>query len=79
MPRIQIERGTRHVSARVSLVVESAKKERFEQLARRAGVSYAAFYEAVVDHLETELTDRGLPNWWPQPELEDGELPINAP
>ena len=48
------------------------------QLAERAGVSAAVFLERVIDHLEEELTDRGLPNWWPAPEPRDGELPIDT-
>lgn len=78
MTRRQNPRGTRTVSARVSLVVEEASKLSFDRMAIRAGYSSAGFYEAVVKHLESELTDRGVPSWLPQPEPLDGELPIEA-
>ena len=78
MTRRQIPRGTRLESARVSLVVEEKKKDRFAEIAERAGLSGAGFFEAIVDHLETELTDRGVPSWLPQPEPRDGELPIDV-
>lgn len=39
-------------------------------------MSSAGFFEAVVTHLENDLTDRGVPHWLPQPEPRDGELPI---
>ncbi len=63
---------------RASWLIEEKRKKRFEQLAERAGVSAAVFLERVIDHLEEELTDRGLPNWWPAPEPRDGELPIDT-
>ena len=75
----RVPRGTRVETARLALGIERSKKDRLDQLAAHAGVSSAAFVEAVIDHLETELTDRGLPNWWPAPEPKDGELPIDAP
>jgi len=37
-----------------------------------------AFLEAVIDHMETEITHRGLPSWWPAQEGTDGEWPIDA-
>ncbi|PRI12511.1 hypothetical protein [Leucobacter massiliensis] len=70
--------GERTDPKRVSWMIEGAYKERFEKLAEHAGVSAAVFLERVIEHLEDELTDRGLPNWWPQPELKDGELPIDT-
>ena len=76
MTRRQIPRGTRTASARVSLVVEEEKKDRFAVIAKQSGLSGAALFEALVDHLETELTDRGVPAWLSQPEPHDGELPI---
>ena len=63
---------------RASWLIEEKRKKRFEQLAECAGVSAAVFLERVIDHLEEELTDRGLPNWWPAPEPRDGELPIDT-
>lgn len=76
MSRRQIPRGTRLAATRLSLIVEEERKRRFDQMAAQAGMSSAGFFEAVVTHLENDLTDRGVPHWLPQPEPEDGELPI---
>lgn len=70
----RLPRNTRVNPKRVGWLIEEHSKERFEQIAARCGVSAAVFLERVVEHLETELTDRGLPSWWPETELEDGEL-----
>lgn len=71
-------RGTRVAPVRVSWEIERTRKERLELLARQAGVSASVFLELVIDHLEDELTDRGVPTWMPQPEPNDGELPIDS-
>lgn len=71
-------RGTRVAPVRVAWEIERVRKERFELLARRAGVSASVFLELVIDHLEGELTDRGVPEWMPQPEPNEGELPIDT-
>ncbi|WP_231555068.1 hypothetical protein [Microbacterium sp. ZOR0019] len=63
---------------RVAWEIERVRKERFDQLARQAGVSASVFLELVIDHLEGELTDRGVPEWMPQPEPNEGELPIDT-
>ncbi len=63
---------------RVGWLIEERRKKRFAQLAERADVSEAVFLERVIDHLEEELTDSGLPNWWPAPEPRDGEPPIDT-
>lgn len=76
MSRRQVPRGTRTAPARLSLIVEEERKRRFDQMAAQAGMSAAGFFEAVVTHLEGDLTDRGVPHWLPQPEPDDGELPI---
>jgi hypothetical protein len=78
MARTQIPRGTRRKPVRLSLVVENDSKRSFDSLAARSGLSGAAFFEAVVAHVEGETTDRGVPSWLPQPEPIDGELPIDA-
>ncbi|QCR42108.1 hypothetical protein C1N74_16065 (plasmid) [Microbacterium sp. SGAir0570] len=57
--------------------IERVRKDRLSQLAQHAGVSNAVFLEAVIDHLEEELNERGLPTWWPEQEPKDGELPIS--
>lgn len=74
----RLPRGTRRKPVRVGWAIEEERKKRFEQLAEHAGVSAAVFFERVIDHLDEELTDRGVPAWWPQPELKDGELPIDT-
>lgn len=75
----RLPRGTRVKPVRVSWLIEEARKERFDQLAAQAGVSSAVFLESVIEHLEDELTDRGLPSWWPTPAPSDEELPITSP
>jgi len=75
----RLPRGTRVETVALGWKVEKAQKKRFEQLAAHAGVSAAVFFEAVVDNLNSELTTRGVPSWWPAQELADGELPIDPP
>ncbi|MET2012956.1 hypothetical protein ABXJ56_15540 [Microbacterium chocolatum] len=70
----KLPRNTRVDPARLSLVIERRRKTRLEQLALHLNVSSAALLEAMIDHLDEELTVRGVPVWWPSPELKDGEL-----
>lgn len=74
----RLPRGTRVNPKRVGWLIEETKKERFEQLAAHAGVSAAVFLERVIDHLDEELTDRGLPPWWPEPETNPEELDMTT-
>ena len=67
----RLPRGTRLNPKRVGWLIEESKKLRFEQMADRCGVSAAVFLERVVDHLETEVTDRGAPSWWLEPAPRD--------
>lgn len=60
---------------RVGWLIEKDRKTRFEQLAEQAGVSAAVYLERVIDHLDEEITDQGVPTWWPE---NDEELPINS-
>lgn len=46
-------------------------------MARNAGMSSGAFLEVVIDHLASDLTSRGVPSWLPQPEPDEGELPLD--
>ncbi|MGO2520110.1 MAG: hypothetical protein ACTH8F_08310 [Microbacterium sp.] len=62
---------------KLAYTVDAGAKRDFDAMAMRAGVSKARFFEYVVQHLTEELTDRGVPNWFPQPEPDDGELPID--
>ncbi|MDQ0729098.1 hypothetical protein [Microbacterium sp. W4I20] len=73
----RLPRGTRVKPVRVSWLIEEAKKERFEALAADAGVSAAVFLERVIDNLETELTELGLPEWWPAPKTNPEELDMS--
>lgn len=74
----RLPRNTRVDPIRAGWEIERARKERIDKLAEHAGVSASAYIERVIDHLEEELTDRGVPQWWPQPEPDDGELPIDT-
>ncbi|GAA0503516.1 MULTISPECIES: hypothetical protein [Actinomycetes] len=71
-------RGTRVDPVAIGWEIERSRKDRFIQLAHHAGVSSAAFLEIIMDRLEDDLTDRGVPSWWPEPSRQDGELPIEA-
>lgn len=57
-------------------VVEGAAKKKLDDIADNAAVSSAVMFEHIMEHLE--LTARGLPVTWPEQELHDGELPIDA-
>ncbi len=61
----------------VGYEVERASKDHFDAIAVRAGVSSAVLFERVVEHLE--LTDQGLPVWWPVELSREGQLPIDPP
>lgn len=74
MSTARLPRNTRVKPVKVGYVIDGPYKDRFEQIAGAAGASAASFLEAVIAHLETELTDRGVPSWWPAPEPKDGEL-----
>lgn len=63
---------------RLGWAIEERRKQRLEALAAHAGVSGAVFLERLIDHTVDELNERGLPPWWPEQELRDGELPIDS-
>lgn len=67
-------RGTRIDPVACGWAIEREKKTRLEEIAERAGVSAAVYLERVIDHVDQELGDDGLPTWWPAPEE---ELPID--
>lgn len=54
-------RGTRIDPVQIKYVISRGHKDRFEQIARRAGISGASFLDEVIDHLADELDARGLP------------------
>lgn len=66
-------RGTLVAPASLGWVVERANKERFSELAEKAGMSNAAFFDAMVENLV--LKEDGLPNWLPTQQKEE-ELPL---
>jgi hypothetical protein len=68
------KRGTVVKPVRAGWEIELRTKERVDSLARHLKVSPSYFVEQLVDHIEVDL--RGVPTWWPQRELEDGEMPI---
>lgn len=74
----RLPRGTRVDPVRTPWAIERTAKERFDSIARNAGMSSGALLEHVIAHLETELSDQGVPSWMPQPERVEGELPIDA-
>lgn len=67
-------RGTRVDPVAPGYIIERAAKDQLGALAARAGVSPSLFIERMVEHVTTELDDRGLPTWWPEPE----GLPIDT-
>ncbi len=59
-------------------VVDKVYREKFERIVDRTGVSGALFLERLIEHLEDELDERGFPAWWPDKQLEDGELDMSG-
>lgn len=76
-PVRRLPRGTRVDPIQTPWVIERSAKERFDAMARNAGMSSAALLEAVIDHLASDLTNRGVPAWLPQPEPDEEELPLD--
>jgi hypothetical protein len=74
----RLPRGTRITPVRLGWAIEEKKKQRLERLAAHAGVSSAVFLERMIDQLDMDLTDQGLPTWWPVELPRDGELPIDS-
>lgn len=72
----RLPRGTRVDPVATPWVIERSSKERLDTMARAAGMSASVFLERVIEHVGDELTDRGVPSWLPQPEPDEGELPI---
>ncbi|WP_230674257.1 hypothetical protein [Rathayibacter sp. Leaf248] len=64
----------------VAWTVERQARDDFNDMALHANVSAAVFFERLVEHVRSELTDEGVPSWWPsQPTLlSDEELPIDT-
>ena len=73
----RLPRGTRVDPVRTPWLIERSAKECFDAMARNAGMSSGAFLEAVIDHLASDLTSRGVPSWLPQPKPDEGELPLD--
>ncbi|WP_201518819.1 hypothetical protein [Gulosibacter hominis] len=70
-------RGTRVDPVQVNYQISRETKLQFEAMANAAGVSKGVFFEELVAHLTaTQLSDRGVPRWMPQPEPDENELPI---
>ncbi|WP_157372183.1 hypothetical protein [Arthrobacter sp. Soil736] len=67
--------GTRKEPVRLGWAIEGARKKRLDAMAERAGVSSAVFLEAMIDHVEAEVTAEGLPSWWSH---QKGVLPLPA-
>jgi len=56
--------------------VERENRDKFTELAAKAGISGAALFDMMVETLE--LDDRGLPAWLPRDDSK-GQLPIDKP
>ncbi len=69
-------RGTVQVPKQQRFTVDAETKRRFDSIARKAGVSKSYFFTRLVENIE--LTDQGLPVWWPEEPPRDGELPIDS-
>ena len=70
-------RGTIADPVTLGFTVERAKRERFNAIAANSEVSAAVLFETVVDRLESELTDQGIPSWLPEKDRSE-ELPIDT-
>jgi hypothetical protein len=73
MPVKRRERGTLVDGVSMNLEVERPAKKKFEDIAKRSGLSRALFFEGLMANIE--LTSQGIPPWVP-PLDRDGELPI---
>lgn len=69
-------RGTIVEPVRAGWEIERLKKDKVTAIARRLHVSPSVFVEALIDQIELDL--RGIPTWWPEQELADGEMPIDT-
>lgn len=69
-------RGTMRDPIRTGYEIERAAKERLDTLAAHAGVSSAFYFERLIENVE--LTDQGLPVWWPEDRSSAEELPIDS-
>lgn len=72
----RLPRGTRVDPIATGYVIERASKLRLDAIAQRSKMSGSVLLEHMIDHLEEDLTDSGVPHWLPQPDPKDGELPI---
>lgn len=71
------KRGTMVDPVRAGYEIERRTKDRIDALALHLKVSPSYFLEQLVEHIETDV--RGVPEWWPAVEIQDGELPIDSP
>lgn len=73
----RLPRGTRVYTTQMALRIEDDAKQTFDAMAAAAGVTKAVFFEQLMAHLKgSQLSDRGVPRWMPQPEADDNELPM---
>ena len=77
MTAARLPRDTRTDPVKFGYVVDGPYKASFELMANRAGVSGAVFLERWIEHERANLTDRGLPSWWPEPETNPEELDMS--
>ena len=69
----RLPKGTRVNPVRLGWAIEEPRKDVIDDLAKRAGVSSAVVLEAIIDHIQPDIPNVGLPSWM----LKDqGALPI---
>ena len=69
--------GSRKNPVRTNWVIGDAQKQFVKEIGRRANTSDAVALEMMLNYLESETPENGLPSWWPVPDQE-GKLPIRG-
>lgn len=59
----RLPKGTRTNPVRLGWAIEVERKALIDDLACRAGVSSAVILEAIIDHVQKDIPDSGLPDW----------------
>ncbi len=76
----RLPRGTRRDTKRLGWAIEAEEKDFLDAVAINAGVSSAVLLEHMIEHMRSQMTDQGIPAWWPHelPRDNELELPISA-
>ncbi|MFK4299871.1 hypothetical protein ABH924_005061 [Arthrobacter sp. GAS37] len=59
----RLPKGTRVNPVRLGWAIEEQRKDVIDNLANRAGVSSAVILEAIIDHIQADIPEVGLPSW----------------